>query len=161
MSQVAEQFSWLPSPSCSPPGCPFPIKSLALSAHVSPRTIHFRVLDKSPVSGPGRGPPSCNKWRLWWDSSSLRLTSSLLGILRDQLACQWSRPSSHNWDPFVPGLLLTQTTGQSVPTSKEQETLLTSPLPSLCPLLSPSYPSRFSSPPVLDAGIWLKGLSLS
>ena len=31
-----------------------------LSAHVSPRTIHFQVLDKSPVWGPGRGPPSCN-----------------------------------------------------------------------------------------------------
>ena len=28
---------------------------------MSPWTIHFRVLDKSPVSGPGRGPPSCNK----------------------------------------------------------------------------------------------------
>ena len=27
---------------------------------MSPRTIHFRVWDKSPVSGPGRGPPSCN-----------------------------------------------------------------------------------------------------
>ena len=27
---------------------------------MSPQTIHFRVLDKSPVSGPGRGPPSCN-----------------------------------------------------------------------------------------------------
>ena len=43
---------------------PFPIKSLALSAHVSPQnpwTIHFWVLDKSPVSGPGRCPPSCNK----------------------------------------------------------------------------------------------------
>ena len=55
--------------SCSPgflyptalhPGALFPIKSLALSAHVSPQTIHFQVLDKSPVSGPGRGPPSCN-----------------------------------------------------------------------------------------------------
>ena len=32
------QFSWVSLPSCSPPGCPFPIKSLALSAHVSPRT---------------------------------------------------------------------------------------------------------------------------
>ena len=63
-SHVTEQFSWVPLPYCSPPGCPFPIKSLALSAHVSPQTIHFRVLDKSPVSGPGRGPPSCNtlKW---------------------------------------------------------------------------------------------------
>ena len=27
---------------------------------MSPRTTHFRGLDKSPVSGPGRGPPSCN-----------------------------------------------------------------------------------------------------
>ena len=64
-SHVREQFSWVPLPYCCPPGCPFPIKSLALSAHVSPQTIHFRVLDKSPVLGPGRGPPSCNKWRLW------------------------------------------------------------------------------------------------
>ena len=63
-SQVAELYSWVPLPYCSPPGCPFPIKSLALSAHVSPQTIHFRVLDKSPVSGPGRGPPSCNSWTI-------------------------------------------------------------------------------------------------
>ena len=59
-SHAAERFFWVPLPSCSPPGCPFPIKSLALSAHVSPRTIHFQALDKSSVSGPGRGPPSCN-----------------------------------------------------------------------------------------------------
>ena len=60
-SHMAEQFSWLPLPYCSPPGCSFPIKSIALSAHVSPWTIHFWGLDKSPVSGPGRGPPSCNR----------------------------------------------------------------------------------------------------
>ena len=60
VSHLAELFSWVPLPYCSPPGCPFPIKSLALSAHVSPWTIHFWVLDKSPVSGPGSGPPSCN-----------------------------------------------------------------------------------------------------
>ena len=60
VSHMAELFSWVPLPYCSPPGCPFPIKSLALSTYVSPRTIHFRVLDKSPVSGPGRGLPSCN-----------------------------------------------------------------------------------------------------
>ena len=59
-SHVAELFSWVPLPYCSPPGCPFPIKSLALSANVSPWTIHFWVLDKSPVSGPGRDPHSCN-----------------------------------------------------------------------------------------------------
>ena len=57
---AAEQFSWVPLPYCSPLGCPFPIKSLVLSAYVSSRTIHFWVLDKSPVLGPGRGPPSCN-----------------------------------------------------------------------------------------------------
>ena len=60
VSHMAQVFSWVPFPYCSPPGCPFPIKSLALSAHMSPRTIHFWVLDKNPVSGPGRGPPSCN-----------------------------------------------------------------------------------------------------
>ena len=41
-SHMAELFSWVPSPYCSPPRFPFPIKSLALSAHVSPLTIHFR-----------------------------------------------------------------------------------------------------------------------
>ena len=40
-SHVTKQFSWVPLPFCSPPGRPFPIKSLALSAHVSPRTLHF------------------------------------------------------------------------------------------------------------------------
>ena len=59
---VAELCSWVPWPSCSPPGRTFPIKSLALSAHVSPQTTHFQVLDKSPVLGPGRGPPSCNNF---------------------------------------------------------------------------------------------------
>ena len=73
-SYVAEQFSWVPLSYCSLPGCPFPVKFLALSAHMSPWTIHFWVLDKSPVSSPGRGPPS-------WDTIiiicfySLRCTS--------------------------------------------------------------------------------------
>ena len=57
VSHVAEQSSWVPSPSFSPPRHPFPIKFLVLSAHVSSWTIHFWVLDKSPLSGPGRGPP--------------------------------------------------------------------------------------------------------
>jgi len=61
VSHVAEQFSWAPLPCCSSPKCPFSMKSLALSAHVSPRTIHFGKLDKSPYLGPGRGSPSCNK----------------------------------------------------------------------------------------------------
>ena len=33
-NHVAEQFFWVPLPCCLPPGCPFPIKSLALAAHV-------------------------------------------------------------------------------------------------------------------------------
>ena len=151
-------FSWVPLPYCSPPGCPFPIKSLALSAHVSPRTAHFRMVDNSPVSGPGRGPPSCNKWRRWrglffaeTDILTTRGTQGPACLPMDQT----ERP---HWDPFVPGLLLTWTTGQSAPTSKEQETLLTSfPFPlSFFSLTLPILP-RFSSSPVLDAGIWSKG----
>ena len=51
VSHMTEQVSWVSSPCCSLPGCPFPIKSLALSACVSPQTIHFQVLDKSPLLG--------------------------------------------------------------------------------------------------------------
>ena len=49
---MTEQFSWVPLPSCSCPGHPFPIKSLTLSARVSPWTIHFQVLDRSSLLGP-------------------------------------------------------------------------------------------------------------
>ena len=45
--------------------CLFPIKPLALSACVSLRTIHSRVLDKSPRSSPGRGSAACNT--VSWD----------------------------------------------------------------------------------------------
>ena len=45
-----EQLSWVPLPCCSPSRCLCPI---VLSAHVSPQTIHFWVLDNSPLSGPG------------------------------------------------------------------------------------------------------------
>ena len=62
MSHVAEQFCWVPLPYCSPPGSPFLIKSLALSAHVSPQIIYFWVLDKNPPLGSGRGPFSCNTY---------------------------------------------------------------------------------------------------
>ena len=62
-SCTAEQFSWVPSPCCSPLGCPFLIESLALSARVSPWTIHFQVLDNSLLAGPERGPPFYNLLR--------------------------------------------------------------------------------------------------
>ena len=98
-SHQAEQFSWIPLPYCSPPGVggSFPIKSLALSACVSPQTTHFRVLDKSPLSGPGRSPSSCNKSLLnhkvfpvhillpvskWW---SLREIWLLFWLLSDNI----------------------------------------------------------------------------
>ena len=58
-NHVAEHSSWVLLLSWSSPGCPFPIKSPALSARVSPQISHFQMLDKSPLSGPGRGPPSC------------------------------------------------------------------------------------------------------
>ena len=57
-SEAAEQFSRFPLPPCSPPGCPFPIKSLALSVCVSPWSI--QVLEKSSLLDLRRGPPSCN-----------------------------------------------------------------------------------------------------
>ena len=151
-------FAIHPGALSHPPGCPFPIKSLALSAHVSPQTVHFRVLDKSTVLGP------------WKGSLFLQQMATLVGlffaetdilttrVLRGQLACQWTRPSGRNCDPFVPGLLLIWTTGQSAPTGKEQETLLISlPFPlSFLSLTLPILPC-FSSPQVLDAGIWSKG----
>ena len=58
-SHVAEQVSWVSLPLLSHQA-PLPNKYLALSACVSPQTIHFQVLGKSPVLGPGRGPLSCN-----------------------------------------------------------------------------------------------------
>ena len=62
-SHVAEQSSWVPLPCCSLSRHPFLIKSPALSAHVSPPTIHFQVLDKSPVWALEGKLPSCNMSR--------------------------------------------------------------------------------------------------
>ena len=66
-----EQFSWVPLTYCSPPGCPFPVKSLALSAHVSPRTIHFPSVRQEPSFGPWKGSPFLQQN---WSSFPLRLT---------------------------------------------------------------------------------------
>ena len=52
-------------PCCSPPGHPPQYKPLALSACVFPRTSHFQVLDKSPLSVPGSSPPSCSSMNQW------------------------------------------------------------------------------------------------
>ena len=53
---VAEQSFWFLLPSCPPPKSPFTIKYFALSVHVSPWTFHFQMLDRSLLSGSGRGP---------------------------------------------------------------------------------------------------------
>ena len=66
VSRMAEQSSWVPSPFCLPPGYPFPIKFLALSARVSPQTIHFRVLDKSPLSAQEGIPLFLQQHHKWW-----------------------------------------------------------------------------------------------
>ena len=50
---VSEQF-------CSPPGHLIPICLFLSLARVSPWTIHFRVLDKNLLVGPGRESPPCN-----------------------------------------------------------------------------------------------------
>ena len=156
---MTELFSWVSLPSCSPPEA----LSNKISCFVSTRV-------SSDNSFPSvRQEPS---FRPWKGSPFLQQVATLVGFFfaetdvlttrGTQLACQWTRPSVRNWDPFVPGLLLTWTTGQSAPTSKEQETLLTSfPFPlSFLSLTLPILP-HFSSPLVLDIGIWSKGISLS
>ena len=65
-SLVGEQPSWVPLLCCSPSRSPFPIKSLSLSARVSPGIIHFWVLDKSPLSDPGRESPSL-QWKVLYE----------------------------------------------------------------------------------------------
>ena len=60
-SHVAEQSTWVPLPSSSLPRRLFPIKSLALSACVSPWTSHFWALYKSPFQV-SRGVSSCNSF---------------------------------------------------------------------------------------------------
>ena len=65
-SHTAEQFSWVPLPCGFTSRQPFPMKPLALSACMPPWTIHSRVLDKSPLSGAGRGPPSCTILHGYW-----------------------------------------------------------------------------------------------
>ena len=67
---------------------PSPIKSPALSAHVSPRTIHFQVLDKSPVLGPGRGPPSCKNITL---TSNTKLSSYKDGVCTNEMTWECSK----------------------------------------------------------------------
>ena len=159
---MTKQFSWVLLPYCSLPGFPFPMKSLALSAHMSVRTIHFWMVRQEPSFALERVYlPATN------GSSGRGVSLAVTDILTTRgtqgPACppmdkaQWPQLG-----PFSPGLLLMWTTGQSAPMGEEQETPLT-PLPFLLFFLSLTLPHLplFSSPLVPDAGIWSKGLSLS
>ena len=53
-SDAAKQFSWVPLSYCSPPGCPFPIKSLAVSTCVSSDNS-FPSVRQEPSFGPWKG----------------------------------------------------------------------------------------------------------
>ena len=85
---------------------PFPIKSLALSAVASPQTIRFQVLHNSPVSGPGKGLPSCNVYTHL--SLCVCVSRSVApDILRPHrlylasLLCPWNSPGK-NTDVAIP-----------------------------------------------------------
>ena len=62
-NHVAEKFSWVPLPCCSPPRHPFPNKTSCSVSMCVPQW----VCDKSPLSGPGRGSPSCNRIKTSWN----------------------------------------------------------------------------------------------
>ena len=55
-SHVTEQFSWVPLPYCSPPGCPFPKKSLVFSTRVS-LDHSFPNVRQEPSFWPWKGSP--------------------------------------------------------------------------------------------------------
>ena len=59
VSCMAEQ-SWFPLPCCSPHTCPSQY-ILLFCQRVSPRIIHFQVLDRRLLSSPGRSSPSNNR----------------------------------------------------------------------------------------------------
>ena len=60
LSCQAEQFFCVPLPYCSPPGRPFPIKSLALSVCTVSSDNSLPSVRQEPIFGPWKEPPSCN-----------------------------------------------------------------------------------------------------
>ena len=154
-------FLGIPYPIAFHPGALFPIKFLALSAHVSPQTIHFQVLDQSPVWAlEGVALPATNghsggtllHWN-WHPDHSGYSGTSLPADAPDSVAATGIILS------LVSSLL--GQLGRVPHPAKEQEILLTSlPFPlSFLFLTFPILP-LFSTPLVLDAGIWSKALSL-
>ena len=59
-SHMAKQFPLGSPTQLISARAPLPSKVSALSARVSPQTLHFRLLDEIPLSDPGKGPPSCS-----------------------------------------------------------------------------------------------------
>ena len=98
---VTKKFSWVPSPCCSLPSQAFPVKSFT-SQHMSPQTLHFPVLDKSPLWGPGSGAPSGNKGEeIREDNVSpvFNTTSNSQGADHNHSCCRFSsqREFPHLW----------------------------------------------------------------
>ena len=63
------------------------MKSFAWSACVSPQTTHFQVLEKSTLSGPGRGTPSCRHHPSWSEKDrypKISLTCGTKTTTKDQ-----------------------------------------------------------------------------
>ena len=85
--------SWAPLPSGSPLlGRPFPVRSLALAACVSPREIHSQMLDKSPLSGPERGPVSATQ----------RVPSGIIKfVTRKLMSVSWNLPIHFSFETNV------------------------------------------------------------
>ena len=137
---------------------PFPNKISCFVSTCVSSDNSFPSVGPEPSFGPGKGSLFLQQMAtlvgLFFTETDILTTRGIHGP-----AClamhqtQWP-----NWDPFVPGLLLMKTTGQSAQTGKKQKSLLTSlPFPlSFLSLTLPILPC-FSSPPVLDAGILLKG----
>lgn len=119
MSHIAELVSSVPSPCCFLPGHPFQ-QSLALSACVSPPTIHFRVL-KSPLSGPGRGSPFLQQFSqsgMFFSQVFMTISSSLTILFKPHFLSEahlnnpveQGEPPSPNHHPallFLQSVLLT------------------------------------------------------
>lgn len=104
-------------------------------------TIHFLVLDKSPLR-PWKGSPSCNNRQLWWDPL-LRLDSLTTGELRDQLTHPQTRPSSCYQSSLSPASPLMQMTGQECPDQVTNKRDFVDLFPFPLFLFNPFYPTSF------------------
>ena len=95
---------------------PFPNKISCFVSTCTSSDNSFPSVRQKPSFGPWKGSPFLQQMvtlaGLFFAETDILTTRGTQG----QLVCQWTRPSGCNWDPFVPGLLLTRTTGQSAPT---------------------------------------------